>query len=33
MHLLDPIKKHQNQDGIVFLNVFDFLLDENSLVV
>jgi len=27
----DPIKKYQNEDGVVFLNLYDFLLDENSL--
>lgn len=29
----DPIKKYQNQDGVVFMNILDFLMDENSLVV
>lgn len=27
----DPIKKHQNEDGIVFMNLYDFLLDEDAL--
>ena len=27
----DPVKKHQNEDGFVIMNLFDFLLDENSL--
>ena len=29
----DPVKKHQNEDGFVIMNLFDFLLDENSLGV
>lgn len=27
----DLIKKYQNDDGIVFMNVFDFLLDKDSI--
>lgn len=26
----DLIKKYQNDDGIVFMDVFDFLLDKDS---
>ncbi len=29
----DPIKKYQNEDGVVFMNIFDFLLDDESLVL
>lgn len=29
----DPIKKYQNEDGVVFMNIFDFLLDDKSLVL
>lgn len=27
----DLIKKYQNDDGIVFMDVFDFLLDKDSI--
>jgi len=27
----DRIKKYQNDDGIVIMNVFDFLLDEQAV--
>ena len=27
----DIIKKYQNDDGIVFMDVFDFLLDKESI--
>ena len=27
----DIIKKYQNDDGIVFMDVFDFLLDKDSI--
>ena len=27
----DLIKKYQNDDGIVFMDVFDFLLDKESI--
>lgn len=27
----DSIKKYQNEDGVVFMNLYDFLLDEDSL--
>lgn len=29
----DPIKKYQDNNGVVFMNIYDFLLDENSLVI
>lgn len=29
----DPIKKYQNEDGVVFMNIFDFLLDDTSLMM
>lgn len=29
----DPIKRHQNEDGVVFMNLYDFLLDDDSLKV
>jgi len=29
----DPIKKYQDDNGIVFMNIYEFLLDENSLLV
>lgn len=29
----DPIKRYQNHDGIVFLNIFDFLLNPDSLTL
>lgn len=29
----DPVKKHQDENGIVIMNLFDFLLDEASLSV
>ncbi len=28
-----PMLRHQNDDGIVFMNFYDFLLDENSLLI
>lgn len=27
----DLIKKYQNDDGIVFMDIFDFLLDKDSI--
>ena len=27
----DLIKKYQNDDGIIFMDVFDFLLDKDSI--
>lgn len=27
----DAIKSHYNDDGVLILNLFDFLLDENNL--
>ena len=27
----DPVKKHQDENGVVVMNLFDFLLDESSL--
>ena len=27
----DPIKKHHDENGIIFMNLYDFLLNENSL--
>jgi predicted AAA+ superfamily ATPase len=29
----DPIKKYQDNNGVVFMNIYEFLLDENSLVI
>ncbi len=29
----EPIKKYYDNQGVVFINIYDFLLDENSLVV
>ncbi len=29
----EPIKRYQDETGIVFMNIYDFLLDENSLVL
>lgn len=29
----EPILRHRNNDGIVFMNFYDFLLDDNSLVL
>ena len=29
----DPIRKYQDDNGVVFMNIYEFLLDENSLVI
>jgi predicted AAA+ superfamily ATPase len=29
----DRILKYQNENGIIFMNIFDFMLNDNSLVV
>jgi len=29
----DPIKKYQDENGVVFMNIYEFLLDENSLTI
>lgn len=29
----DPVKKHQDENGVVVMNLFDFLLDETSLSI
>lgn len=29
----DPIKRYQNNEGIVFMNIYEFLLDKDSLKV
>ncbi|MGV8134856.1 MAG: ATP-binding protein [Mangrovibacterium sp.] len=29
----DPIKKYQDENGVVFMNIHEFLLDENSLTI
>lgn len=29
----DPIKRYQDEIGIIFMNLYDFLLDKNSLII
>ena len=29
----EPIKRYQNDDGVIFMNVYEFLLDKDSLKV
>lgn len=29
----EPIKKYQDENGVVFMNIYEFLLDENSLMI
>lgn len=29
----DPIKRYQDENGIIFMNIYEFLLDKDSLRV
>lgn len=29
----DPIKKYHDDNGVVFMNIYEFLMDEESLMV
>jgi hypothetical protein len=29
----DPIKRYQDENGVVFMNIYEFLLDRDSLKV
>lgn len=29
----DPIKRYQDENGVVFMNIYEFLLDKESLKV